>query len=88
MNESKKAYISLFAAQDQTELRAMTPLLSFCNVSFGFGEPDLIRSVIFDLQAGSCTALIGVQVPIPAAFTATPPCFSSGPVPPLVGLRK
>lgn len=37
----------------------MTPLLSFCDVSFGYGEPDLIQSVSFDLKAGSCTALIG-----------------------------
>lgn len=37
----------------------MTPLLSFRDVSFGYGEPDLIQSVSFDLKAGSCTALIG-----------------------------
>jgi iron complex transport system ATP-binding protein len=37
----------------------MTSLLSFCDVSFGYGEPDLIQSVSFDLKAGSCTALIG-----------------------------
>jgi iron complex transport system ATP-binding protein len=37
----------------------MTPLLSFRDVSFGYGEPDLIQSVNFDLKAGSCTALIG-----------------------------
>lgn len=37
----------------------MTPLLSFRDVSFGYGELDLIRSVSFDLKAGSCTALIG-----------------------------
>lgn len=37
----------------------MTPLLSFRDVSFGYGESDLIRSVSFDLKAGSCTALIG-----------------------------
>jgi iron complex transport system ATP-binding protein len=37
----------------------MKPLLSFRDVSFGYGESDLIRSVSFDLEAGSCTALIG-----------------------------
>jgi len=37
----------------------MTPLLSFRDVSFGYGEADLIQSVNFDLKAGSCTALIG-----------------------------
>jgi iron complex transport system ATP-binding protein len=37
----------------------MTPLLSFRDVSFGYGEQDLIQSVSFDLKAGSCTALIG-----------------------------
>jgi iron complex transport system ATP-binding protein len=37
----------------------MTPLLSFRDVSFGYGELDLIQSVSFDLKAGSCTALIG-----------------------------
>jgi len=37
----------------------MTPLLSFRDVSFGYGGLDLIRSVSFDLEVGSCTALIG-----------------------------
>lgn len=37
----------------------MTPLLSFCSVSFGYEDRDVIRSASFDLQAGSCTALIG-----------------------------
>jgi iron complex transport system ATP-binding protein len=37
----------------------MSPLLDFRNVSFGYGELDLIQSVSFDLDAGSCTALIG-----------------------------
>ena len=37
----------------------MTPLLSFSDVSFGYGGLDLIRSVSFDLEHGSCTALIG-----------------------------
>ncbi|MEO6805935.1 MAG: ABC transporter ATP-binding protein [Edaphobacter sp.] len=37
----------------------MNPLLSFCNVSFGYEDRDVIRSASFDLQAGSCTALIG-----------------------------
>jgi ABC-type cobalamin/Fe3+-siderophores transport system ATPase subunit len=37
----------------------MSPLLSFRNVSFGYGGPDVIQSASFDLQPGSCTALIG-----------------------------
>jgi len=37
----------------------MNPLLSFRDVSFGYGGPDVIRSASFDLQVGSCTALIG-----------------------------
>jgi iron complex transport system ATP-binding protein len=37
----------------------MSPLLSFRDVSFGYGGPDVIQSASFDLQAGSCTALIG-----------------------------
>jgi iron complex transport system ATP-binding protein len=37
----------------------MSSLLSFRDVSFGYGEADLIRSISFDLEAGSCTALIG-----------------------------
>jgi iron complex transport system ATP-binding protein len=37
----------------------MNSLLSFHDVSFGYGEADVIRSASFDLQAGSCTALIG-----------------------------
>jgi iron complex transport system ATP-binding protein len=37
----------------------MNSLLSFRDVSFGYGELDVIRSASFDLQAGSCTALIG-----------------------------
>ena len=37
----------------------MSPLLSFRDVSFGYGVPDLIHSASFDLEAGSCTALIG-----------------------------
>lgn len=37
----------------------MKPLLSFRDVSFGYGERDVIQSASFDLQAGSCTALIG-----------------------------
>jgi iron complex transport system ATP-binding protein len=37
----------------------MNPLLSFRDVSFGYGELDVIQSAGFDLQAGSCTALIG-----------------------------
>ena len=40
----------------------MNPLLTFRDVSFGYGELDLIQSANFDLHAGSCTALIG---PIP-----------------------
>jgi ABC-type cobalamin/Fe3+-siderophores transport system ATPase subunit len=37
----------------------MNPLLSFRDVSFGYGELDVIQSASFDLHAGSCTALIG-----------------------------
>jgi ABC-type cobalamin/Fe3+-siderophores transport system ATPase subunit len=37
----------------------MNSLLSFRDVSFGYGEIDLIRSASFNLQPGSCTALIG-----------------------------
>jgi iron complex transport system ATP-binding protein len=37
----------------------MSSLLSFRDVSFGYGEADLIRSITFQLEAGSCTALIG-----------------------------
>jgi iron complex transport system ATP-binding protein len=37
----------------------MKPLLSFRDVSFGYGEFDVIESATFDLQTGSCTALIG-----------------------------
>jgi ABC-type cobalamin/Fe3+-siderophores transport system ATPase subunit len=37
----------------------MNPLLSFRDVSFGYGEMDLIQSANFELQPGSCTALIG-----------------------------
>ena len=37
----------------------MNPLLSFRDVSFGYSGPPVIRSVSFDLEAGSCTALIG-----------------------------
>ena len=37
----------------------MSTLLSFRDVSFGYGETDVIRSVSFDLEARSCTALIG-----------------------------
>jgi ABC-type cobalamin/Fe3+-siderophores transport system ATPase subunit len=37
----------------------MNSLLSFRDVSFGYGELDLIQSASFDLQTGSCTALIG-----------------------------
>ena len=37
----------------------MNPLLTFHDVSFGYGDDDIIRSASFDLEAGSCTALIG-----------------------------
>jgi iron complex transport system ATP-binding protein len=37
----------------------MRPLLSFRDVSFGYGETDVIQSARFDLEPGSCTALIG-----------------------------
>jgi iron complex transport system ATP-binding protein len=37
----------------------MNPLLSFRDISFGYGGPDVIRSASFSLEAGSCTALIG-----------------------------
>jgi iron complex transport system ATP-binding protein len=37
----------------------MNSLLSFRDVSFGYGVSDLLKSVSFDLEAGSCTALIG-----------------------------
>jgi ABC-type cobalamin/Fe3+-siderophores transport system ATPase subunit len=37
----------------------MNPLLSFRDVSFGYGGLDVIQSVSFRLEAGSCTALIG-----------------------------
>jgi ABC-2 type transport system ATP-binding protein len=37
----------------------MNPLLSFRDVSFGYGALDVIQSASFDLDARSCTALIG-----------------------------
>jgi iron complex transport system ATP-binding protein len=37
----------------------MKPLFSFCDVTFGYGDCDIIRSATFDLPEGSCTALIG-----------------------------
>jgi iron complex transport system ATP-binding protein len=37
----------------------MKPLLSFREVSFGYGDLDVIESATFDLPAGTCTALIG-----------------------------
>jgi ABC-type cobalamin/Fe3+-siderophores transport system ATPase subunit len=37
----------------------MTPLMRFRDVSFGYGEDDVIRSISFDLYEKSCTALIG-----------------------------
>jgi len=37
----------------------MKPLMSFRDVSFGYGGLDVVQSASFDLQAGSCTALIG-----------------------------
>jgi ABC-type cobalamin/Fe3+-siderophores transport system ATPase subunit len=37
----------------------VNPLLRFCNVSFGYGGREVIRSISLDLHAGSCTALIG-----------------------------
>jgi iron complex transport system ATP-binding protein len=37
----------------------MNPLLSFRDVSFGYGGDDIVRSASFDLEGGSCTALIG-----------------------------
>jgi iron complex transport system ATP-binding protein len=37
----------------------MNALLSFRDVSFGYGELDVIQSASFDLQAGDRTALIG-----------------------------
>jgi ABC-type cobalamin/Fe3+-siderophores transport system ATPase subunit len=37
----------------------MNPLLRFVDVSFGYGDSNVIQSSSFDLQEGSCTALIG-----------------------------
>jgi iron complex transport system ATP-binding protein len=37
----------------------MNPLLNFQNVCFGYDRSDVIQSVSFHLQAGSCVALIG-----------------------------
>src|SRR5258708_19835563 len=37
----------------------MNPVLRFCNVSFGYGGLDVIRSANFDVEAGRCTGLIG-----------------------------
>jgi len=37
----------------------MTPLLRFQDVSFGYGDKDIIESANFDLYEGGCTALIG-----------------------------
>src|SRR5258705_6659245 len=37
----------------------MNPLLRFSDVSFAYDGIDVIRSASLDLQAGSCTALIG-----------------------------
>jgi iron complex transport system ATP-binding protein len=37
----------------------MTSLLRFRDVSFGYGERDVIQDVSLDLPEGSCTALIG-----------------------------
>jgi ABC-type cobalamin/Fe3+-siderophores transport system ATPase subunit len=37
----------------------MNPLLSFRDVSFGYGGLDVIQSASFDLEARTCTALIG-----------------------------
>jgi iron complex transport system ATP-binding protein len=37
----------------------MKPLLRFDNVSFDYGDRNIIQSASFDLQDSSCTALIG-----------------------------
>jgi iron complex transport system ATP-binding protein len=37
----------------------MSPILRFCDVSYGYGALDVIHSASFDLDEGSCTALIG-----------------------------
>jgi iron complex transport system ATP-binding protein len=37
----------------------MKPLLSFRDVSFGYGAENLIQSASFDVDAGTCIALIG-----------------------------
>jgi ABC-type cobalamin/Fe3+-siderophores transport system ATPase subunit len=37
----------------------MNPLLRFVDVSFGYGGSNVIQSASFDLEQGSCTALIG-----------------------------
>jgi iron complex transport system ATP-binding protein len=37
----------------------MNPLLRFADVSFGYGDGNIIQSASFDLHEGSCTALIG-----------------------------
>jgi iron complex transport system ATP-binding protein len=37
----------------------MSPILRFCDVSYGYSALDVIHSASFDLGEGSCTALIG-----------------------------
>jgi iron complex transport system ATP-binding protein len=37
----------------------MNPLLRFVDVSFSYGDSNVVKSASFDLQEGSCTALIG-----------------------------
>jgi iron complex transport system ATP-binding protein len=37
----------------------MSPILRFCDVSYGYGALDVIHSASFNLDEGSCTALIG-----------------------------
>jgi ABC-type cobalamin/Fe3+-siderophores transport system ATPase subunit len=37
----------------------MNPILRFRDVSFGYGSVDVIQCASFDLEPGSCTALVG-----------------------------
>ena len=63
------AFLSLPAAQDEAELHRMSPLLQplpnlllrVNGVHFDYADKSVLRQVSFDLEEGSCSALIGTN---------------------------
>ena len=57
----RRTFLPLPAAQDETELYRMSSLLSVNGVHFDYQGHSVLRQATFELEEGSCSALIGTN---------------------------